>query len=180
MRLERGAAPRAVVVFGVAGVGKTSAARRLAERMGAAFADADDYHDRRLIAQMSAGIPLEDEDRWEWLWRLRGLTDAALQRGESIVLACSALKTAYRDILRGDGADTIFVELALPRVALQRRIAARTGHFMPASMLDSQLMSFEPLTEAERAGGSFVVSAASGVDDVADEIIAHLDAGIRR
>lgn len=165
---------RAIIVFGVAGVGKTSVARRLAEHLGFAFADADDHHDDLRIAQMSAGIPLTDEDRWDWLRRLRALIDEAADRGQPIVLACSALKAAYREVLDAGEGTTLFVELSLPERMLEQRIAAREGHFMPASLLHSQLEAFEPLTEGERARGSFAVSAVPGVDAIVDATAARI------
>lgn len=170
-----GAGPEAIVVFGVAGVGKTSVAKRLAERLGFAFADADDYHDSLRIAQMSAGIPLEDEDRWDWLRRLRAMIEESAERGEPIVLACSALKAAYRRVLSGEDGATLFVQLTLPERMLKQRIAAREDHFMPASLLGSQLEAFEPLTAAEQALGSFAVSAAPDVDAIVSDIAARID-----
>lgn len=170
---ERSEIPLIVVVFGVAGIGKTTIAERLAVELDARFADADDYHDPRNVARMSAGIPLEDEDRWEWLQRIRAVLDASAERVEPIVLACSALKESYRNVLRINATRVLFIELVLDRSVLERRIAARRDHFMPATMLDSQLSSFEPLSDAERASGSFSVSAEPPVDVIVAEILEH-------
>lgn len=172
---NHGSALHAIVVFGVAGVGKTSVARRLAEHLGFAFVDADDYHDAVRIAQMSAGIPLRDEDRWDWLGRLRAMIDESAERGRPVVLACSALKSSYREVLRGGGDATVFVQLTLPEQMLEQRMAAREDHFMPASLLPSQLEAFEPLTADEQALGSFAVSAAPSVEAIVADIAARID-----
>lgn len=134
-----------VVVMGVSGAGKTTIARMLAAELGARFLDADDLHSDAARAKMAAGTPLDDADREPWLERV-----AAAATGD-VVVACSALKRRYRDILRAGAPGVRFVELDVSRAELERRLAARTDHFMPASLLDSQLATLEPL-EADEAG----------------------------
>ncbi|MFE5336073.1 gluconokinase [Isoptericola sp. NPDC056573] len=140
---------RGVVVMGVAGCGKSTVGWLLAARLGLQFVDADDLHPPSNVAKMSAGTPLTDDDRRPWLARvaevLRGGDD-----GAPAVVACSALRRSYRDILRaGAGGDVAFVHLHGDRDLLARRIAARADHFMPPALLDSQLATLEPLGSDE-------------------------------
>jgi gluconokinase len=130
----------AVVVMGVSGAGKTTIGRLLAQALGADFVDGDDLHDAGARAKMAAGHALTDDDRWPWLTRV----GAALCGGRRVV-ACSALKRAYRDRIRaGAGSGLIFVYLEADREAMRRRVAARVGHYMPASLVDSQFAALEP------------------------------------
>lgn len=136
--------PRVVVVMGVSGSGKTVVGRRLAAVIGATFHDADDLHPPENVARMRAGTPLTDADREPWLVRLGGLIDAALaDDGPGIVLACSALKRAYRQRLRVGDPRVRLVHLAGPEAVIRARIEARTDHYMPASLLPSQLAALE-------------------------------------
>lgn len=132
-----------VIVMGVSGAGKTTVGYMLAEALGWRFLDADDLHPESNLAKMAKGVPLTDEDRMPWLWMLSGLIGAALQQGDDLVLACSALKESYRKTLEVDPARVRFVFLDAPREVLARRLSERRGHFMPASMLDSQLATLE-------------------------------------
>ncbi len=141
--------PLHLVVIGVAGSGKTTVARELAQRLGCPFADADDFHPPANVAKMSAGIPLSDEDRWPWLDAIAAWIRARTAAGETAVVTCSALRRAYRDVLRAASPDVRFVHLAGPRELLSARIGGRRGHFMAASMLDSQLAILEPLAPGE-------------------------------
>lgn len=131
-----------IVVMGVSGCGKTSAGAELAARLGVAFIEGDTMHGPENIRKMSAGIPLDDDDRWPWLDRIgAALADA---KGRGLVVACSALKRSYRERLRGAaGSGLYFVFLTGSDETLRRRMAERTGHFMPASLLDSQLATLE-------------------------------------
>ncbi|WP_084724915.1 gluconokinase [Streptacidiphilus melanogenes] len=135
--------PPRVVVMGVSGVGKSTVARGLAERLGVALGDADDLHPAANIAKMSAGVPLDDADRRPWLEAIgRWLHERDDTGG---VIACSALKRSHRDILRAACPGVVFLHLSAGRELLARRLGGRTGHFMPASLLGSQLSELEPL-----------------------------------
>ena len=125
--------------MGVSGCGKTTLGRALAERLGAAFVDADDLHPAAKVAKMASGQPLTDADRWPWLHRVAG----ALKDLAPVVVACSALRRAYRDQLRGAG-DVRFLHLAAPQEVIADRMAARQGHFMPPGLLASQYATLEP------------------------------------
>jgi gluconokinase len=132
-----------VIVMGVSGAGKTTVGKALAQALGWRFVDADDLHPKSNIAKMAAGVPLTDEDRWPWLQVLRGVMEDALKRGESLVMACSALKRAYRKVLEVDPSQVRWVFLNAPHDVLARRLAQRHGHFMPPSLLDTQLATLE-------------------------------------
>ena len=133
-----------ILIMGVAGSGKTTIGRRLATVLGWPFADADDFHSAANIAKMSAGHPLDDTDRAPWLAALRTFIDGCLARGENAVLACSALKSSYRDELTAGRDQVKLVHLDGSRELLLARLAGRTGHYMKAAMLDSQLAALEP------------------------------------
>ncbi|WP_020652842.1 gluconokinase [Massilia niastensis] len=134
------------VIMGVCGCGKSQTGSRLAARLGAPFIEGDDYHSAANVAKMKAGVPLTDEDRQGWLEALRD--ELAGRGGQGAVLSCSSLKRAYRDILRGAG-DVRFVHLAGERGLIAERMGARPGHYMPTSLLDSQMASLEPLQPDE-------------------------------
>ena len=134
------------VLMGVSGSGKTTIGERVAARLGWRFIDADDHHPPANVAKMSAGIPLEDEDRWPWLDKLNGLLRA---EGDA-VLACSALKEAYRQrLLAGVGERRLFF-LAGDKALIASRLAARKHRYMPASLLDSQFATLEAPAQAIR------------------------------
>jgi gluconokinase len=135
-----------IVVMGPSGCGKSTVGSALAESIGARFIDADDLHPLTNVEKMAAGIPLDDEDRMPWL-RTVG---AALRGQDRIVIACSALRRGYRDAIREEAPDTFFVELVVDRATLEARLTQRSEHFMPASLLDSQLETLESLQEGER------------------------------
>lgn len=139
-----------VVVMGVSGSGKSTIAAELAGRLNYRFADADDFHPESNVQKMAAGTPLTDEDRWPWLRSLAEWMADAASRGESTVLACSALKRAYRDTLRECSYELSFLHLHGPAEVIQRRMRARQDHFMPARLLDTQLATLEPLAADER------------------------------
>jgi gluconokinase len=132
-----------VIVIGVSGSGKTTVGRALGTLLGWSFLDADDYHPEANIAKMSRGEPLTDADRAPWLEILRTEIAARLARGEDAILACSALKKAYRQQLQVDPAQVRFVYLKVSPELLQERLAQRPGHFMKPSMLRSQLATLE-------------------------------------
>ena len=129
--------------MGVSGCGKSSMAQALAVRLGLPFIEGDALHPATNVAKMSAGVPLDDEDRWPWLRKIGAeLADARYTSGA--VATCSSLKHAYRDVLRETaGRGLIFVHMSGSRALLEERMKKRTGHFMPAALLDSQLAALE-------------------------------------
>lgn len=131
-----------VVVMGVSGCGKTTIGRALADAAGWPYLDADDFHPAANVAKMRAGVPLTDDDRRPWLDRLTAEMTAINARGDHAVLGCSALKQAYRDRLARAG-DVRIVYLKGDRATIEPRLAARAGHYMPASLLASQLAALE-------------------------------------
>ncbi len=138
-----------LILIGVSGSGKTVVGRALSALTGWSFLDADDYHPPANIAKMSRGEPLTDADRAPWLEILRREIAARLTRGEDAVLACSALKKAYRQQLQVDPAQVRFVYLKVSPELLQERLEQRPGHFMKSSMLRSQLETLEEPDERE-------------------------------
>ena len=143
----KGGVGAAIVIMGVAGSGKTVVGSALAARLGVPFGDADEFHPAANVAKMSSGIPLDDDDRRPWL---DAIGAAIRDTTGGIVVACSALKRIYRRrILAVAGRPVRFVHLDGDRATLASRLGARTGHFMPASLLDSQLATLEePTSEA--------------------------------
>lgn len=142
--------PPLIVVMGVSGAGKTTLGRALADALGRDFADADDFHPPENLAKMRAGIPLNDADRAPWLSALGEEASRHASAGRPLVLACSALRQTYRDALRSSAPDTRFVFLDGARETVAARLASRRGHFMPANLLDSQLATLEPPSDALR------------------------------
>lgn len=174
MSVERKkASPRAVVVMGVSASGKSTIGRELADVLGAPFVDADDLHPEENKARMTAGTALTDEHRLPWLHAVGRAMRAETDAGHDVVVACSALRRTYRDVLReGTGHDVAFLHLTAPREVLAARIAARRGHFMPASLLDSQLATLEPLADDETG---VVVDVSGSVTDVVGQASAWLE-----
>jgi gluconokinase len=142
------ARPVAVVVMGVTGSGKTTIGRLLAERMNCSFFDADDFHPPANVEKMQRGQPLDDADRLPWLEKLRELIDDELRAGRSLVLACSALRQRYRDVLVFSPDQVLLLYLKISPETARARLDARAGHYMPASLIPSQ---FEALEEPEQA-----------------------------
>jgi gluconokinase len=135
----------AIVVMGVSGCGKTTAGQALAAHLGCRFLEGDSFHSDAAKAKMTAGIPLTDEDRWPWLDRLGNAIGDDYRAGHAIVAACSALKQSYRDrLLNAANEPLSFVWLHAPEALLRARLEARKGHYMPASLLTSQLAVLEP------------------------------------
>jgi gluconokinase len=158
-----------IVVMGVSGSGKTTVGAALAQRLRVPFADADDFHPPANIAKMKAGTPLDDDDRRPWLDAI-GYWLAAHPDGG--VVTCSALKRAYRDRLRQHLPVVELVHVHGEREVITRRQATRPGHFMPASLLDSQFATLEPLGDDERG---FVVDIDQSVDDIVEAAVAGLE-----
>jgi gluconokinase len=132
--------PGPVVVMGVAGCGKTTVGRLLADRLGIPYAEADSFHPTANVAKMADGIPLTDEDRQPWL---AAIADRISSDG-LLVVSCSALKRQYRDVLRAANPRTWFLYLVIDQPAAVARVAARSSHFMPASLVASQFAALEP------------------------------------
>ncbi|WP_210490574.1 gluconokinase [Rufibacter aurantiacus] len=137
------------MVMGVSGSGKTTVGKLLAQKLGLHFFDADDYHLAPSIEKMRSGIPLTDEDRAEWLLKLNGLLQEAEKAGQEIVLACSALKEKYRLVLQQNLKNELKIAFLNGDAALlQSRLSAREGHYMPATLLASQLNTLEVPVQA--------------------------------
>lgn len=160
---------RHVVVMGVSGSGKSTIAAELAGRMNWRFADADDFHPESNVAKMAAGTPLTDDDRWPWLRALTDWMAESADRGESTVLACSALRRSYRDVLRDCPPGVAFVHLAGPAEVILARMRSRQDHFMPAALLESQIATLEPLEPDEHGIVLDLAQARESLVDAAEE-----------
>ena len=143
--------PPLVVVMGVSGCGKSTVGQALASALGVEFIEGDHFHPPRNVELMATGVALTDADREGWLRLLAQQIATARSEGRGLVLSASALKRAYRDLLRGPGGELRFVHLHGAREVLARRMAARTGHYMPATLLGSQLATLEPPGADENA-----------------------------
>ncbi|MFF2352785.1 gluconokinase [Kitasatospora sp. NPDC058115] len=166
-----------VVVLGVSGTGKTTVARLLAERLAAPFADADDFHRPADIARMAAGVPLDDAVRRPWLETVGRWLHEREEAGTGGVIACSALKRRYRDVLRAACPGAFFLHLTAGHDLLAERIGRRSGHFMPGSLLDSQLATLEPLEPDERGATLYVGQPPELVADAAADVLPRAPGG---
>jgi gluconokinase len=160
--------PCALVIMGVSGSGKSTIAEALAKRLDWRFADGDKFHPASNVAKMSAGQPLTDEDRWPWLQAIADEIDRLCGKGQPVVVACSALKRAYRQVLVHGRDDVRIVFLDGTEALIASRLAARRGHFMPAGLLASQFKTLEPPTADERP---VTVSIDATVEAIVDDII---------
>jgi gluconokinase len=165
-----GPEPRIIVVMGVSGSGKTTFALALGQRLGWPVVEGDQLHPAANVAKMAAGVPLTDEDRWPWLDAVAARIGELETEGRSCVVTCSALRRRYRDRLREGHPSVVFVELTAKPSVLRERIIRRTGHFMPASLLDSQLEALEPLQPDEPG----VVLGEAPVQDLVDRVVTEL------
>jgi gluconokinase len=168
---ETGKIPCALVVMGVSGSGKSTIADKLAERLGWTFEDGDRFHPASNVAKMSAGHPLTDEDRWPWLQAIADEIDRVCKAGERAVIACSALKRAYRDILVHGRSDVRIIYLRGTQELIAGRLASRKGHFMPPGLLASQFKTLEPPDVDEKP---VTVSIDAPVETVVGDIMADL------
>jgi gluconokinase len=168
---DASAVPCALVVMGVSGSGKSTIADKLAERLGWRYEDGDKFHPASNVAKMSAGHPLTDEDRWPWLQAIADEIDRVCKAGERAVIACSALKRAYRDILVHGRNDVRIVYLNGTQELIANRLAQRKSHFMPAGLLDSQFKTLEPPDSSENP---VTVSIDASVDTIVDDIVRQL------
>lgn len=141
-----------VIVMGVAGAGKSVVAQALAESTGWTLAEGDDFHPTANVEKMQSGTPLDDEDRWPWLRAIAAWIGEQEQAGHSSVVTCSALKRSYRDLLHDGHPSVRFCQLDVSAGVLQSRMEARRDHYMPASLLHSQLRTLQSLEEDEPGG----------------------------
>lgn len=160
-----------IIVMGVSGCGKTTIGDLVARELGVPFLDGDSLHPVENVTKMAAGTPLTDEDRWPWLATVG--SELAKAGDGGLVLACSALRRSYRDAIRVQAPDTVFLHLHGTKEVLKARTEGRTGHFMPPALLDSQLATLEPL-DTDEAG--FVVDIAAPVDEVVASALANIAA----
>jgi len=163
--------PLVVVVMGVAGSGKTTVGRALADRLGWDFQEGDALHPPENVAKMRAGHPLNDEDRAPWLAAVAARIDEWRGQGKAGIVTCSALKRQYREFIIGDRPDVGLVYLHGSRELLAERLAGRRGHFMPAGLLDSQLATLEPPAAEENA---IDVTVDAPVESIVERIVTAL------
>jgi gluconokinase len=169
--------PGGLIVMGVAGSGKSTIAESLAARLGWSYEDGDGFHPKSNVDKMSAGHPLTDEDRWPWLQAIADEIDRVIAAGRSVVIACSALKRAYRNVLVHKRADIRIVYLDGSKDLIRSRLDARKGHFMPPTLLDSQFNTLEPPAPDEQP---IRVSIDASVEAIVDAIIAQVPKGTQR
>ena len=166
--------PRALIVMGVSGSGKSTIAEALAKRLGWRCEDGDSFHPAGNIAKMSAGQPLTDDDRWPWLQAIADEIDRLAARNERAVIACSALKRAYRKLLVHGRSDVRIVFLDGPEALIARRLTARRGHFLPPELLASQFKTLEPPGPDE---DPVTVSIDATVETIVEDIVRQLKLG---
>jgi len=160
--------PQALILMGVSGSGKTAVGELLSQKLGWPFFDGDDFHPKENVEKMAAGIPLDDDDRIPWLMNLHDLIADHLAERKSLLLACSALKQSYRDLLLEGNPDTLFIHLKGDFGLIMSRMQARSGHYMKSEMLYSQFETLEEPTEA------LTVDIGQNLDRITEEIIKQL------
>jgi gluconokinase len=163
--------PCALIVMGVSGSGKSTIGERLAERLAWSYEDGDKFHPASNVAKMSAGQPLTDGDRWPWLMAIADEIDRICLAERHAVIACSALKRAYRDVLVHGRREVRIIFLDGTQALIANRLAQRKGHFMPPGLLESQFETLEPPGAGENP---VTVSIDGSVDAVVDDIIRQL------
>lgn len=160
-----------LVIMGVSGSGKTTIALELVERLGWTFAEGDDFHPPANVEKMRSGQPLDDADRWPWLRSIAAWIGEREAAGENAIITCSALKRAYRDLLCDGHPSVHLVHVDVSKDILRERLGSRKGHYMPASLLDSQLATLEPLQPDEPG---FAVRGDGPPDEAADQVVEEL------
>ena len=160
-----------LVVMGVSGSGKTTIAERIAAARGWTLLEGDAFHPPANVAKMAVGTPLTDADRWPWLHAIAAAIDAHRARGESAVVACSALRRVYRDILIGPRADVRLIYLLGDQTSIAARVRTREGHFMPPSLLGSQ---FQTLEEPAPEEYPIIIDTGGKPDDIASAILEQM------
>jgi gluconokinase len=163
--------PCALIVMGVSGSGKSTIAEKLAQRLSWTYEDGDRFHPAGNVAKMSAGHPLTDEDRWPWLQAIANEIDRVCKSGEHAVIACSALKRSYRDVLVHGRSDVRIVYLNGTQELIAGRLARRKGHFMPPGLLASQFKTLEPPGMDENP---VTVSIDASVEEIVDDTISQI------
>jgi gluconokinase len=163
--------PCTLIVMGVSGSGKSTIAGKLAERLGWAYEDGDKFHPASNVAKMSAGHPLTDDDRWPWLQAIADEIDRACKTGDHVVIACSALKRSYRDVLVHGRNDVRIVYLSGTQELIANRLARRKGHFMPSGLLASQFKTLEPPDPDENP---VIVSIDASVQEIVDDTVSQM------
>jgi gluconokinase len=158
--------------MGVAGSGKSTVGVALAARLGFEYGEADDFHPAANVAKMRSGAPLDDADRAPWLAAIATWIRGRAEAGTGCVVTCSALAARYRDVLRSGDPGLAFVELDAPADVIAARVAARTDHFMPVTLVRSQLAALEPLRPQEHG---LVVDATEPVDRVVETVVRWLE-----
>lgn len=164
-----------LVVMGVAGSGKSTLAAALSGQLGWACAEADEFHPQANIDKMSHGIPLQDEDRWPWLQQIQAWMTARAQAGESTVLTCSALKKSYRQLLSQAEGRVVFLHLDGGADLIGQRMQGREGHFMPPTLLPSQLATLEALSQEELDAGSLRLDISQTPQQLVAAVVKALD-----
>lgn len=160
-----------IVVMGVSGSGKSTVGRLLAGRLGWVFRDGDEFHPEANVAKMRSGVPLNDDDRRPWLLAIQAFMRGEEAAGRSAVIACSALKQAYRDLLLRGEPWVRFVHLSGPRPVIEERMRSRAGHFMPVALLESQLATLEA------PGDAWLEDLRSTPEEIVDRVMGRLARG---
>ncbi len=169
---EAPAGTTTVILMGVSGSGKTTLMDALVERLGWPAAEGDAFHPAANVEKMRTGHPLTDDDRWPWLEALATWIGERERAGEDVLVTCSALKRAYREVLRRGHPSVWFVHLVVPPEVLEERLESRRGHYMPSSLLPRQLETLEPLGPDEPG---VELDATADVRDEVDQVLARLE-----